>query len=176
MPWAPLPSRATRRSSLGGRRRCPGCSRTSPLRSRASSRSPSCSVSAARWLPEPAWGLPELALGGGLRLRRPPPSLLEQAVGQDRRLLLAAALEDPLLRVVTELRARSLPACLIPATLALLTQSIADEGPAELREDPGSLARFLRGLPSERFDDYLSVLTVDGPLVPADDAALLDVP
>lgn len=118
-------------------------------------------------LPEQAWGLPELALGGGLRLRRPPPLLLQRAVGQDRRELLAAALEDPLLKVAIELQARRLPASLAGATLALLTQSIADEGPQELADDPLALGRFLRTLPSARFDDYVSALAGDGPLVPA---------
>ncbi len=127
-------------------------------------------------LPDQAWGLPELALGGGLLLRRPQPSLVEHSAGQDRRELLAAALEDPLLKVATELRARRLPACLAPATLALLTQSIADDGPAELRDDPRSLARFLRALPSERFDDYVSALAGDGPLLPADGVSAPGVP
>jgi hypothetical protein len=119
-------------------------------------------------LPDEAWGLPDLALGGGLRLRRPDPALLGRSQGQDRRELAAAALEDPLLKVATELVARRLPACLAPATLALLTQSIADDGPAELPEDPSALVRFLHALPSERFDDYVSSLAGDGPLLPAE--------
>ncbi len=122
-------------------------------------------------VPDDGWGLPALALGGGLRLQPPAPLLLERSTGQEQSALLAAAWEEPLLEVVSRLSARALPVCLTPALLALVTQSIDDEAPPSIVDDPYALRRYLRELPPERFDDYVSALAGDGPLQPAPEPA-----
>jgi hypothetical protein len=72
-------------------------------------------------------------------------------------------------RVATELHARHLPASLTPGVLGLFTQDLVQEANLSSPDDGLAIARLARDWPAERFDDYVSALTGDGPLVPAPD-------
>ena len=116
-------------------------------------------------VPGDAWGAPDLARGGSLRLRRP--GNAEAFLGQRPEGVLAEHVGDPVLRVAVELHARRLPASLGPGVLSLFVQDLAQEAAPISRDDGLGLARFARDWPAERFDDYVSALSGDGPLVPA---------
>jgi hypothetical protein len=125
--------------------------------------------------PEPltgeAWGAPDLAGGGALRLR-PPPTLGPAAfLGQRPEERLAEAVPDAVWRVALELHARALPARLLPGVLGFFTQDLVQEAAPDSPDDALAVARLARDWPAERFDDYVSALTGDGPLVAAPDPA-----
>jgi hypothetical protein len=115
--------------------------------------------------PGDAWGVPDLSRGGSLRLRRP--GRAEEFLGQQPEGLLAEHVGDPVLRVALELHARRLPASLVPSVLGLFIRDLAQEAAPIARDDGLGLAQFARDWPGERFDDYVSALSGEGPLVPA---------
>ncbi|HEY6551969.1 MAG TPA: hypothetical protein VI669_01365, partial [Vicinamibacteria bacterium] len=116
-------------------------------------------------LPNDAWGTPDLARGGSLRLRRP--GRPEAFLGQQPEALLAEHVGDPVLRVAVELHARRLPASLGPGVLSFFVQDLAQEAAPIARDDGLGLAQFARDWPAEHFDEYVSALSGDGPLIPA---------
>jgi hypothetical protein len=79
---------------------------------------------------------------------------------------LAAFVPDLHLRMAETLAIRDLPASLAPAALAGAVQSLIDEAQPAYMDDWQSLIAYVRNLPPARFDDYLSLLTAGGPLVP----------
>jgi hypothetical protein len=116
-----------------------------------------------------AWGTPDLARGGSLQFLNPPARGYDDLAGQRLDELLAARLPDLVLRVAKELHARGLPARLVPGVMSLFAQDFVQEAMPIAHDDWLALARYARDLPGERFDEYVSALAGEGPLVPADD-------
>jgi hypothetical protein len=114
-----------------------------------------------------AWGTPDLARGGSLRLLPPPPGGHDDLLGQRLEGLHAARASDLVLRVAAELHSRHLPASLVPGVLSLFVQDLVQEATPLSHDDWLALARFAEEAPSERFDEYVSALAGEGPLVPA---------
>jgi hypothetical protein len=115
------------------------------------------------------WGTPDLARGGSLRLFAPPGAGYDDLLGQRLENLFAGRLQDLVLRVAVELDARRLPARLVPGILTFFVQDFVQEAMPTASDDWLTLARYARDAPSERFDEYVSALVGDGPLVPAPD-------
>ncbi len=116
-----------------------------------------------------AWGTPDLARGGSLRFLDAPALGYDDLAGQRLDELLAARLPDLVLRVAVELVARGLPARLVPGVMSLFAQDFVQEAMPSAHDDWLALARYARDVPGERFDEYVSALTGEGPLVPAAD-------
>jgi len=116
-----------------------------------------------------AWGTPDLARGGSLRFLDPPAGGYDDLAGQRLDDLLAARLPDLVLRVAVELDARGLPARLVPGVMSLFAQDFVQEAMPIAHDDWLALARYARDVPGERFDEYVSALAGEGPLVPAAD-------
>jgi hypothetical protein len=119
--------------------------------------------------PGDAWGTPDLARGGSLRLLSPPLGGYDDLLGQRLEDLLAARVPDLALRVAIELSARRLPARLVPGVMSLFVQDFVQESAPIAHDDWLALARYARDAPTERFDEYVSAVIGDGPLVPAPD-------
>jgi hypothetical protein len=117
--------------------------------------------------PSDPWGTPDLARGGSLRLVSPPPGGHDDLLGQRLEDLHAARAPDLVLRVAVELESRHLPASLVPGVLSMFVQDFVQEATPSSHEDWLALARFARDAPTERFDEYVSALVGEGPLVPA---------
>jgi hypothetical protein len=116
-----------------------------------------------------AWGTPDLARGGSLRLLSPAPGGYDDLLGQRLEDLLAARVPDLVLRVAIELSARRLPARLVPGVMSLFVQDFVQESAPIAHDDWLALARYARDAPAERFDEYVSAVVGDGPLVPVPD-------
>ena len=78
---------------------------------------------------------------------------------------------DATLRVLEFLAAERLPAALAPALVALLAADLVWEAPLGSAHDWFAVASHATGLEAERLQDYVTSLTVDGPLVDADTGA-----
>jgi hypothetical protein len=112
------------------------------------------------------WGLSAFPVDGSLRPRLCDPEPWEHIAGRPMTGRLAAFVPDLHLRMAETLAIRDLPASLAPAALAGAVQSLIDEAQPAYMDDWQSLIAYVRNLPPARFDDYLSLLTAGGPLVP----------
>ncbi len=117
--------------------------------------------------PGDPWGTPDLTRGGSLRLVSPPAGGYDDLLGQRLEDLDAARAPDLVLRVAVELDSRHLPASLVPGVLSMFAQDLVQEATPLSHDDWLALARFARDVPTERFDEYVSALVGEGPLVPA---------
>jgi hypothetical protein len=117
--------------------------------------------------PGDPWGTPDLTRGGSLRLVSPPRGGYDDLLGQRLEDLDAARAPDLVLRVAVELDSRRLPASLVPGVLSMFAQDLVQEATPLSHDDWLALARFARDAPTERFDEYVSALVGEGPLVPA---------
>jgi hypothetical protein len=119
--------------------------------------------------PSDAWGTPDLARGGSLHFLWPLRIGYDDLAGQRLDELQASRLPDLVLRVAIELDARGLPARLVPGVMSLFVQDFVQDATPIAHDDGLALARYAHDVPSERFDEYVSALAGDGPLVPAPD-------
>jgi hypothetical protein len=117
------------------------------------------------------WGLSAYPIDGSLRTRLSAAAPWESIAGRPMTGQLAASVPDLNLRTAEALADRGLPAELAPAVLAAAVQSLVDEVQPAYMDDWQALVTYVRNLPAARFDDYISLLTADGPLVPAPEAA-----
>jgi hypothetical protein len=111
------------------------------------------------------WGLSALPIDGSLRTRLCDLTPWESVAGRPMTGRLAAFGPDLNLRMAEALAAGDLPAVLAPAALAGAVQSLIDEVQPAYMDDWHSLVTYVRRLPAERFEDYISLLTADGPMV-----------
>jgi hypothetical protein len=114
-----------------------------------------------------AWGTSALPTLGRAGPVFPSPGAWEALAGHPAQGLLGTRLPDLALRAAQELHARGLPAALAPGVLAAATNDLLHDARPAHHDDWIALAQCARDLPSDRFVDYISSLTADGPLVPA---------
>jgi hypothetical protein len=114
-----------------------------------------------------AWGTPDLARGGSLRLLPAPAGGYDDLLGKRLEELQAAWASDLILRTADELNSRRLPASLIPGILSLFVHDLVQEATPSSHDDLLAVARYAQRIAAERFDDYVSALAGEGPLVAA---------
>jgi hypothetical protein len=85
---------------------------------------------------------------------------------------LSSAFADLNLRLAELLDELRMPASLLAPVLAAATLELVDTVDARDADDRRALLDFVRDLRPERVEQYLALLTVDGPLVPVDEEGL----
>jgi hypothetical protein len=115
-----------------------------------------------------AWGMSAMPTVGCPSTQSPDPGAWEEFGGRPMSGLLSTRLPDLTLRAAQELRARGLPSTLLPDILAVASMDLGHEAQPAHHDDWLAIARYVQELPAERFTDYISSLTANGPLVPAD--------
>jgi hypothetical protein len=115
-----------------------------------------------------AWGMSALPTTGCVCLAFPAPGPSEMFAGRPALGLIGARLPDLALRAAQELHVRGLPAALAPGILAVAMNDLQHEAQPAHHDDWIAVTRYVRGLDTERFVDYISSLTAAGPLVPAE--------
>jgi hypothetical protein len=85
--------------------------------------------------------------------------------------ILATGFADLNLRLAELLAEFRMPASLLAPVLAAATQEFINTAPSRDQDDRRSLVEFVLALRPERVEQYLALLTTDGPLVPIDHAA-----
>ena len=117
-----------------------------------------------------AWGAPAEPRLGCLCVqlldRRP----WESLAGRWHAGLLASAFPDLNLRLAELLADLKMPASLLGAVLAAATIDFTENATSRDPDDRRGPVEFVQALGSERVEQYLALLTTDGPLVPTGDA------
>jgi hypothetical protein len=111
------------------------------------------------------WGTTSSTIDGCLCLRFPPRNAWEEFAGRPSSGQLASQLPDVLLRTAEILAARRLPAVLARDVVAFAMQEVLDRARPVYFDDWLAVAFAARDLRDEQFDDYISTLTVAGPLI-----------
>ncbi|MGE5816321.1 MAG: hypothetical protein ACM36C_17685 [Acidobacteriota bacterium] len=117
------------------------------------------------------WGAPAEPRLGCLCLKlieRRPWELLQ---GRWNTGMLAAGFPDLNLRLAELLQELQMPASLLGPVLAAATLDFVDNANARDPDDRRGLVEFVLGLKRERLEEYLALLTTDGPLVPVGEVA-----
>jgi hypothetical protein len=115
-----------------------------------------------------AWGTPAGPRLGCLCLQVPDRLPWERSAGRWGTGLLASGFPDLNLRVAELLAAVGMPARLLGPVLASATLDLIDIGPARDEDDRRGLVEFVQTIGTERMEEYLALLTTDGPLVPVE--------
>lgn len=114
-----------------------------------------------------AWGAPARPRLGCLCLqfphRRPPAAFM----GHLSSGILMGAVPDLNLRLAELLADLRMPAALLPSVLAAATLDLVDGAPSRYPDDLRGLLEQVQGLSLDQAEQYLALLTTDGPLVPA---------
>jgi hypothetical protein len=114
-----------------------------------------------------AWGVSAVPLDEGWRTLFPQPAAWEEFAGRPMNGQLATRVPDLVLRVAVELSRRRLPARLAPGVVTVATNDLLYEAQPAYHDDWLAIVRYVLDLPAERFSDYISSLTADGPMTPA---------
>ena len=85
--------------------------------------------------------------------------------------MLASAFPDLNLRLAELLADMKMPAALLGPVLASATLDFIDSVTSRDQDDRRALVEFVQALRPERVEQYLALLTTDGPLVPVGEAA-----
>jgi hypothetical protein len=121
-----------------------------------------------------AWGMSARNVIGCLCTRLAAPGLWNALVGRLQPGLLPAAVADLNLRVAVALAEMQLPAQLARSVLAMAVQEFVDGIQFAHVDDWLARVRTAQGLTRTRIEDYVAVLTVEGPLMPVDDDSSSD--
>jgi hypothetical protein len=113
------------------------------------------------------WGLSPRPLDGALVSRFPRAAEWETFAGRPSIGLIATRTPELVLRVAMALDELKLPAGLARGIVSAATLDLVDEAPLGHRDDRRGVARFAETLSTSRIQDYVSLLTANGPLVPA---------
>jgi hypothetical protein len=113
-----------------------------------------------------AWGAPAEAMSGCLCLRLPDPQRWEPFAGRWGTGLFASGFPDLNLRLAELLAAQQLPAALLGPVLAAAALDLVNTTASRGQDDRRSLVEFVQTITPERLEQYLALLTTDGPLVP----------
>jgi hypothetical protein len=117
-----------------------------------------------------AWGAPALSRTGCLCLRLPRREPGEAIAGRWGSGMFAGSFPDLNLRLAELLAEMQMPASLLGAVLASATLDFVNTAVSRDEDDRRGLVEFVQGLDRGRFEQYLALLTTDGPLVPTEDA------
>jgi hypothetical protein len=116
-----------------------------------------------------AWGAPAAARLGCLCLqlldRRP----WDLFAGRQNNGFLASTFPDLNLRLAELLQELKMPAALLPGVLAAATLDFIDNATSRDPDDRRGPVAFVQALTTERVEEYLALLTTEGPLVPVAD-------
>jgi hypothetical protein len=111
------------------------------------------------------WGAASMAVDGCLCLRMPDPIAWEEYSGRGATGQLATQLADVMLRTAEVFAAHRLPAVLMKDVAAFAMQEVLDRAEPAYFDDWLALAFAARDLTDDRFADFVSALTADGPLI-----------
>ncbi len=114
------------------------------------------------------WGAAALPLNGCLCLAMPERVAWEELRGYASAVL-ATQGADLSIQIAETLSAQKLPAALAPPLAAFVAQDVIDHAQLANPDDWEEFGWAVQRLPQERMFDYIAALTVDGPLVAADD-------
>jgi hypothetical protein len=121
-----------------------------------------------------AWGAPAEGRTGCVCLqlidRRP----LDTLTGRWESGILASGFADLNLRLTELLAELKMPASLLGPVLASATLDFVTNAVSRDPDDRRGLVEFVHALRSDRVEQYLALLTTDGPLVPITDSSALD--
>jgi hypothetical protein len=117
-----------------------------------------------------AWGAPGEPRLGCLCLRLIDPRQIEILAGRWNFGMLASAFPDLNLRLAELLAELKMPAALLGPVLASATLDFVDTATSRDQDDRRGLVEFVQALGAERVEQYLALLTTDGPLVPYGEA------
>ena len=121
-----------------------------------------------------AWGMSAMKVIGCLCTRLAAPPLWTVLIGRLQPGLLVAAVADVNLHVAVALAEMQLPAALARSLLALAVQDFVDGVQIVHIDDWLARIQTAQGLTRERIEDYVAVVTVDGPLMPVGNASTSD--
>ncbi len=123
---------------------------------------------------EPAldsWGAPGEPRIGCLCLRLTHPQAVDNLAGRWSFGMLASAFPDLNLRLAELLTELNMPAALLGPVLTSATLDFVDTAVSRDQDDRRGLVEFVQALGVARVEQYLALLTTDGPLVPIADGA-----
>ena len=115
-----------------------------------------------------AWGAAGEGRLGCLCLQVPARVPWEAFAGRWYSGVFGSGLTDLNLRVAELLAELKMPAALLAPVLAPATLDVVDSATARDADDHRGIVEFVRALRVERVEQYLALLTTDGPLVPVD--------
>ena len=115
-----------------------------------------------------AWGAPAWPRTGCLCLEVLERQPLEILAGRTPSGALASGFPDLNLRLAELLEELQMPASLLAPVLAAATLDLVENAAARDADDHDALLTFVQSLRRDRVEEYLALLTGDGPLVPAD--------
>jgi hypothetical protein len=118
-----------------------------------------------------AWGAPAEPRLGCLCLRMMDPGPIEILNGRWSYGMLATSFPDLNLRLAELLAELKMPAALLGPVLTSATLHFIDTATSRDSDDRRGLLDFVHALRAERIEQYLALLTTDGPLVPVGEAA-----
>jgi hypothetical protein len=116
-----------------------------------------------------AWGAPAIPPSGCLCLRMLDRRPWEAYSGRLNSGMLASAFPDLNLRLAELLADLRMPAVLLAPVLTSATLDFVNSAVSRDPDDRRGLVEFVQGLRRERVEQYLALLTTDGPLVPIGD-------
>ena len=117
-----------------------------------------------------AWGAPALSRTGCLCLRLPRREPGEAIAGRWGSGVIVSSFPDLNLRLAELLAEMQMPASLLGPVLASATLDFVNTAVSRDEDDSRGLVEFVQALDSQRLEQYLALLTTDGPLVPMEDA------
>lgn len=118
-----------------------------------------------------AWGAVARPRSGCLCLRMPDRGARRRLAGHPEDGLLMSVFPDLGLRLAELLADLGMPAVLLPSVLEPATWDLVQQSPARYEGDLGGLAGHVHALTLDQAEQYLALLTTDGPLQPVDAAA-----
>jgi hypothetical protein len=118
-----------------------------------------------------AWGAPGEPRLGCLCLQLIEPRPLELLGGRWNFGMLASTFPDLNLRLAELLAELKMPAALLGPVLTSATLDLVETAASRDQDDRRGLVEFVQALGAARVEQYLALLTTDGPLVPAGEAA-----
>jgi hypothetical protein len=117
-----------------------------------------------------AWGAPALSRTGCLCLRLPRREPGESVAGRWGTGMSVSTFPDLNLRLAELLAELQMPASLLGPVLASATLDFVNTGISRDEDDRRGLMEFVQALDTRRLEQYLALLTTDGPLVPVEDS------
>jgi hypothetical protein len=117
-----------------------------------------------------AWGAPALSRNGCLCLRLPRREPGEAVAGRWGTGIAVSTFPDLNLRLAELLTELQMPASLLGPVLASATLDFVNTVISRDEDDRRGLMEFVQALDAQRLEQYLALLTTDGPLVPVEES------